>query len=166
MIRQILFDAKWKILLAAVVLIALRCVWLWQPERQVRLHQEHLLKAAEDRNWGRLSALIDDGFRTPTGRDKTWALQQAGMVLQQFMGLEIKASDTSISMEGDSGRVTTRLRIEGTGMELAEMAKDAVNKSGDPFEFTWRHVSWKPWDWQLTEVDHPLLRLNADNVNF
>jgi len=39
---------------AAAILLtlwALWLVWLWQPERQVRLHTTHFLKKVEQRNW-------------------------------------------------------------------------------------------------------------------
>ncbi|HWB61618.1 MAG TPA: hypothetical protein VG733_19200 [Chthoniobacteraceae bacterium] len=151
-----------KIALIAAVLVILRCVWLWQPERQVRLHQEHLLVAAQEGNLSKLGGFMDDGFRTPTGHDKTWALQQAGMVLRQFISLKIVASDTTVAVDGDTARVRSVIRLDGNGAELAEMAKTAVNGSNDPFEFTWKHASWKPWDWRLTGVDHPLIRRDID----
>jgi hypothetical protein len=153
---------KWKILAVAAVLIALRCLWLWQPERQVRLHEEHFLKAAQEGNWTKYYGFFDDNFRTPNGQDKVWALQMSREVLKQFIVLGIRETNTTISMEGGTGRLRTLLRIDGSGMELAEMAKRAVNESQDPFEFTWKHESWKPWDWRLTGVDHPLLHVSGD----
>ena len=143
------------------VLIGLRCAWLWQPERQVRLHQEHLLQAVQDRDWWKFDGFFDDGFRTPTGRDKAWALQQSREVLGQFNTLEIRASDTTITMEGGTARVRALIRIEGTGSELAETAKSEVNGSDEPFEFVWKRISWLPWEWRLTGVEHPLLHLDA-----
>src|SRR5580692_2492905 len=62
-----IFNHKWKIFIAAAVLIALRCFWLWQPERQVMLHQQHFLEAAQERDWAKFAAFFDDGFRIPTG---------------------------------------------------------------------------------------------------
>lgn len=157
-----IFQLKWKILLIAAVLIALRCLWLWQPERQVMLHQQHFLEAAQDRSWAKFDGFFDDGFRLPNGQDKAWTLRQAHEVLREFMALEIRATDTTITVEGATGRVRSMIRIEGNGMELAQMAKAAVNGSKDPFEFTWKRGSWKPWDWRLTGVDHPLLHLNTE----
>jgi len=29
----------------------------------------------------------------------------------------------------------------------------------EPFSFTWRQVSWKPWDWKLVRVDQPELEI-------
>ena len=157
-----ILRSKGKILVVATVLIALRCLWLWQPERQVRLHQEHFLRAAEAGNWQKYYGFFDDGFRMPTGQDKVWTLQASREVFKQFIVLMIRETDTAITMEGGTGRVRTLLRIDGNGMELAEMAKTAVNESKEPFEFTWKHASWKPWDWRLTGVDHPLLHVSGD----
>lgn len=152
-----ILQYKGRILIIAAVLLTLRCIWLWQPARQVELHQRHLLEAAQDRKLARLAAFFDDNFRTPTGQNKTWALQQSQLVLQQFIALEIRASQTETMMNGTTARVRCLIRIEGTGTQLATMAMSAVNDSSAPFEFTWQHKSWKPWDWSLTSVDHPLL---------
>ena len=152
-----ILQFKGRILIVVAVLLTLRCLWLWQPARQVELHQRHLLKAAQDRKFTKLAGFLDDHFRTPTGQNKTWALQQSQLVLRQFIALEIRGSETVTVMEGDTARVRSLIRIEGTGTQLAMMAMSAVNDSTATFEFTWQHKSWKPWDYILTSVDHPLL---------
>ena len=65
-------------------------------------------------------------------------------------------------MQGDTGRVSTMLHIEGSGLQLAELAKSAVNQSTAPFKFMWKHKSWMPWDWRLVGVDHPLLHVGTE----
>src|ERR1700677_3450894 len=159
-----ILEHKWKILIAAAVVITLRCVWLWQPERQVLLHQQHFLEAAQDRDWQKFYVMFDDSFHTSTGKDKVWALQVCRQVLSQFIVLEIHPADTSVTFEGGTARVITHLRIAGNGMGIAEMAKDAVNESPAPFEFTWKHASWKPWDWRLVGADHPLVHQTAGEM--
>ena len=161
-----ILQYKGRILIVAAVLIALRCVWLWQPARQVDLHQRHFLEAAQDRKWAKLAAFFADDFRTPTGRDKKWALQQSGEILRQFIALDIRASQTEVAMSDDTARIHSLIRMEGTGTQLAMMAMSAVNDSPAPFEFTWKHKSWKPWDWQLVSVDHPLLHTAGDIESF
>ena len=153
---------KGRILFVAAVLIALRCFWLWQPERQVRLHQQHFLEAAQDRDWAKYYGFFDDGFRLPTGQDKAWTLQQSREVLGQFITLKINAPDVTITMEGTTGRVRALLRIEGSGSELAQAAMMAVNESKEPFEFTWKRGSWMPWDWRLVAADHPLMHVSTE----
>lgn len=157
-----LWNSIGKILFVAVVLVALWCLWLWQPERQVRLHQRHMLDAAGKRDWAKLNAMLAADFRTPAGHDKTMALQQANEVLRQFFTLEFLDSETEITVNGQSGQVRTRLRLEGKGSPIAEMAKSLLDESKEPFVFTWKHVSWKPWDWQLVSADHPIIRLSGD----
>ena len=153
------FHSKAKIGLSLTALVAAWCFWLWQPERQVRLHQRHLLDAAQDRKWQKLNALLDDGFRTPNGHDKTLALQQLGEVLQPFFALQIVDSETKTALDGRTGSVRTVLRINGTGLPLAEAVKTGVNQSHEPFEFIWKRNSWKPWDWRLVHTAHPLIGL-------
>ena len=160
-----LFQYKTKIGLALIALIALRCIWLWQPERQVLLHQRHLLDAAQDRNWLKLNALLDDGFRTSSGIDKTTTLQLANEALRPFLALQIVDSDTEATLDGRTARVRSVLRIQGNGMALAEMVKMAVNQSKEPFTFTWKRASWKPWDWRLVGTEHPLMNRAASEMS-
>ena len=156
-----LFNHKWKILAAAAVLIALRCFWLWQPERQVMLHQQHFLEAAQDRDWAKYYGFFDDGFRMPMGQDKAWTLEQSRTVLGQFITLKISAPDTTVTLEGTTAHVSAVIRVDGSGSELAQAAMTAVNESKAPFEFTWKRASWKPWDWRLTAADHPLMHVST-----
>ncbi|MDD5348778.1 MAG: hypothetical protein PHQ12_01075 [Chthoniobacteraceae bacterium] len=152
-----LLGEKVKILLAAAVLVGLGCAWLWRPERQVRLHQRHFLNAAENRDWPKIKAILDDGFRTPYGHDKPIALALMAEGLRPFFALQIFDSETEVTVSGRDGAVRTRLRFSGTGMALAEIVQGAVNDSREPFEFTWRRQSWKPWDWRLVSASHPLM---------
>lgn len=158
-LRTLLAAHQTKIGFFVAAVVLLRCIWIWQPERQVRLHQRHLLDAAQDRNWKKLSAFLDDGFRSSGGHDKTRALQDANEVLRPFFTLQILDSEKDVSMEPGTGRVCTVLRMEGKGMELGELIRSAVNASHEPFVFTWKRASWKPWDWRLVRAEHPLIGL-------
>ncbi len=149
---------RWKPLAALLVLIALGwCAWLWQPERQVQLHQRHLLEAAQTRNWGKFKPLLAEDFRTSGNDDKAATVRMTAEVLRQFFTLEITASETKLTLEGPEAKLSTRLRISGNGMPFAEAVQEALNHSRDPFEFTWRRQSWKPWDWRLVYAGHSLI---------
>jgi len=160
-----ILEFKAKIGLVLAVLVVGYCLCLWQPERQVRLHQRHMLDAAQKRDWGKLNAFLDDGFRTSGGHDKITALQDLNEVLRPFFALQILDSQTVTTWDGDAGRVRTILRIDGKGLPLAEMVKSAVNESKEPFVFTWKHAGWKPWDWRLVRVEHPLIGLATEHAS-
>jgi len=147
-------------------LVAVWCIWLWQPEHQIRLHQRHLLEAAEKRDWRKLVGLIDDDFRTPKGLDKTAALKDLATALQPFLTVTITDSGTAITHAGNIAHLFCLLRIDGLGSPFAESIKSAVNQSDDRFEFIWQRKSWKPWDWHLISVKHPLVSLAPQEMPF
>lgn len=144
--------------LAGFVAAALYCLWLWQPERQAIKHQQTLLQAAGKRKWKKVSSLIAENYSDRWGFSKTVALRETSEVLRQFFVLEIKGEMFAIEPADDTIAIHQRITFDGKGTALAEMAKQEVNNLRQPFRFEWKRQSWKPWDWQLTRVDHPQLR--------
>ena len=147
-----------------VLCVAAWCMRLWQPERQIRLHQRHLLDAAGRRDWAKLNRLMDDNFRTAGGLDKGLALKAMAEVLQPFLTLEITGSETGMKEEERTARVLEILRIDGMGSGFSDSVKTAVNQSSEPFEFTWQRKSWKPWDWRLVGARHSLIALTPQEA--
>jgi hypothetical protein len=145
---------------AIAAMVTVRCIWLWQPERQVELHQQHFIEAVSDRKWKKIDHFLAEDFRDRFDHDKAWALKESREVLRQFFALTVKENRTNLAL-ATPGRqeatVTSTLKIEGGGTPIAEYAKTTVNSSTKPFTFTWKQKSWKPWDWQLTSIDHPLM---------
>ena len=45
------------------IAIGLYLIWLWRPERQVRLHTEHFFHAIDGRNWETVADFIGDDYR-------------------------------------------------------------------------------------------------------
>ncbi|HWL51712.1 MAG TPA: hypothetical protein VNQ90_04710 [Chthoniobacteraceae bacterium] len=160
---------KNKALLPAVLAVLLLwsgyCLWLWQPERQVALHQRHLLDAIERRQWNALRDFLADDFEDAQGHDKVWVLKESREMLRHFhIFLTIEDRDTThLLPERTDGsgpvvaKVHSLLRIDGRGSALVDEIKRRVNATDEPFEFHWRKSGWKPWEWQLVYVTHPLL---------
>jgi hypothetical protein len=145
----------------AVVTIALRCLWLWQPERQLLLHQAHLRSAIERRDWGRIATMFDPAYADRWGYTRPTALRDGRQWLGQFFALKVAAQPVADQLSPDGGTVTERWALDGTGTALAGMVEDRVNAIHEPFVFQWKHGSWKPWDWTLVRVDNPELDLAA-----
>ena len=139
------------------VFIVIRCVWLWQPERQVLLHQRHLLDAVERGDWTRAGEFIDAGYQDRAGQDKVALLQQAREVVAQFFSMSIVDATPDVTPTGARAQLRTRLRLNGAGTPLADYIKTEVNSATQPFQFTWEQKSAKPWDWRLVTIDHPLM---------
>ncbi|MGA3170530.1 MAG: hypothetical protein ABSE62_05905 [Chthoniobacteraceae bacterium] len=141
----------------------LRFLWLWQPERQLLLHQAHLREAVEGRNWGRLEGLIDPGYSDGWGYTRETGMSEARQWLGQFFAMTITAEPVEDHLTAGGGIVTERWKMEGTGTEAASMVVERVNSVTDPFVFQWKHGSWKPWDWTLARVDNAGLNLSPQD---
>jgi hypothetical protein len=145
----------------AVVIILFRCLWLWQPERQLLLHQAHLRRAIERRDWTRVGALIDPGYSDRWGYTRDTGLRDARQWLGQFFALTVTVEPAGDQLSVNGGTVSERWKIDGTGTEAASLVMQSVNALHAPFAFQWKHGSWKPWDWTLTRVDNTDLALPA-----
>ena len=148
-----------KVRIAAVLLLALalHAAWLWQPERQVRLHQAHFLKAVERRKWDRMAGFIADNYSDQWAHDKGFVTGGSREVFRQFLFLTIEHAVDSCVVEDGSATVRAVVKIGGTGSPVAQYAMAKVNTLGDPFTFRWEKQSWQPWDWQLQRIAHPVL---------
>jgi hypothetical protein len=152
---------RWAI--AAILgLFAVPWLWSrWQPERQSRAHTEKLVAAVESRNWKRLERLVADDYSDRWGHDKAVVMERVREVFAQFFVIELKAG--AIDVQAADGQQVARaaVTLQGRGGPFAEMAVQRVGDLREPFTFTWRQQSWMPWDWVLTGVDQPELKVES-----
>lgn len=134
-------------------------VLLWQPTRQVRLHQRHLLRAVEKRDWPKVSGFIGAKYRDRWAHDKENVIADATQVFSQFALCSIQADERAIDVADGRGAIVQKLGLGGIGGPFADLAKQHVNALTEPFTFKWHRQSWKPWDWVLVEADQPQLVL-------
>lgn len=142
-------------------MLALYLLWLWQPERQVRLHTTHFLKNVERRNWDRAAVFIAANYADRWGHDKEFVLRESREAFRQFLFLTIEKKTLACELHGDSATTRTVVKISGSGGPLAQLVMQRVNTLREPFVFEWHRQSGAPWDWQLTRVDQPELNLDA-----
>lgn len=149
-------------LLAACVLlvIVLWCAWLWQPARQVRLHQENLLQALEERDWKRVGEFLDENYSDRWGHDKGFVLREGREAFRQFIVLEVQGETLDLWVDSGQGAVLSRLRMRGRGGPIAELVISRVNGMQEPWRFEWQQGS-KPWEWRLKRLDHAQLNLSG-----
>jgi hypothetical protein len=57
------------------------------------------------------------------------------------------------------GTARARITLKGRGGPFADMAMGRLDELKQPFSFTWRQRSWKPWDWKLVRIDQPELEV-------
>src|SRR5688572_20180383 len=68
---SLMMFRKYRAAAAAVLgALALYLLWLWQPERQVRLHTAHFLKKVERRNWEAATRFLAADYRDRWGHDR------------------------------------------------------------------------------------------------
>ena len=149
--------------LLIVIGVAIFLGLLWQPSRQVRLHQRHLLRAVEKRDWAAAGRFIDAEYHDRWGHDKENVLPEAAQVFSQFFLCNIQADERPLEIANGVATLRARLTLGGSGSPIAEMAKEHVNALTEPFEFTWTHRSWKPWDWTLIETSQSQLRIEESS---
>lgn len=156
------FNPKTRIILGSALVAAIftiiACFRAWQPGRQVERHHAALLEAVGERDWKALDQLIDPAFKHPKGHDKAWVLKEAGEVRRHFFALTVNGiPEIQLAPAGDSAVVHALIRLEGSGTAVASYVISEVNSNSTPFTFHWKKMSWKPWDWQLTAIDHPFV---------
>ncbi len=135
------------------------CSVLWQPERQIRLHQLHWLESLEDRHWKSFASDISESYSDRWHHDKNFLLQNTEEVFRQFLFLSITQTPGELLVGDGSATYSVSLRLSGSGGPLGQMAIDRVNSLQGPFTFRWEKQSWKPWDWKLGEANHPKLEI-------
>jgi hypothetical protein len=146
---------------AALLALAIYSAWLWQPDRQVRLHTAHLLKAVEGRRWSKVDSFVADNYSDRWNHDKEFVMRESKEVFGQFLFLTIQSETLSSSISGSTGITQDRVKIAGSGSPIAQEVIDRVNRLRQPFVFTWERGSWKPWDWRLTRFDQSELDINS-----
>ncbi len=146
----------------ALLFAGLHCFRLWQPERQIVLHTEHLLKAVGKRDWTGVARFVDESYADRWGHDKASAIGDARDAFQQFFSLSIAPESPSGVADRTRGVVTARLKLGGSGTAVAQSVKNYLNGLHAPFTFEWRRKSWKPWDWQLVRMDNAELEIDKN----
>ncbi len=141
------------------IALLIHCVALWQPARQVRLHQQHLLRSVENRDWPRFESFIDDHYSDRWGHDKSFVTKESREVFRQFIWVTVQQREDVISMTPGLGAESARLVIAGAGGPLGEAVKQRVNGLAGPCEFRWKKAGWKPWEWKLVEFDQAELEI-------
>ena len=145
---------------AALLALALWLAWLWQPERQLRLHTASLVKAVEQRNWSKVQSLLADHYADRWGHDKAFVVTGLQQVFGSFLFLKIEQE--SVAVQVASGTTITRVKMSGQGSPVAQFVIEKVNGLSAPFTFTWAKSGGMPWEWSLTAVDHPTLKAEFD----
>jgi hypothetical protein len=160
MVVDIKQTARW--LGIALLAFAIWLLWWSRPERQVRRAQGRLLGALESRDYPALARLLAEDYRDAWDHDKANVLRRVPEVLDQFVLLDVEGEIRSVEPETATWVAREKIIVKGLGGALGMYARDEVNRLREPFTMHWRKRSWKPWDWELTRVEQPELRIPQD----
>ena len=135
------------------------CIWLWQPERQVDRHSEHLFRQVEARDWRGLEDSLAGDYLDQWGQDRALVISRLQEIFRFLRGAKIEASDSIVQANRSRGTWRGKIRINGNGDEAIVFIRERLNSLNTPFELEWRRVSTKPWDWKLARVSNPALEI-------
>jgi hypothetical protein len=135
---------------------------LWQPENQVRLHSEHLVRQIGQRDWSGAGDFVAADYRDDWGDDRALLLDRLRLALRSFSALTITAAHPETRLSLPQATWSAHIRLSGTGGEMAPEILARVNGLTTPFELHWRHESWQPWDWKLVQVSNPSLEIPGE----
>ena len=155
------FNFRSGFLAGAVVALTLGIylAWLWQPERQIRLHTMHLMAQIQNRNWTKLTDFVADDFQDAWGDDRERLLLRLREVFSYTRGLKLTASASQIRVQDREGFWTAMVKVDGEESEVMTLLEERINSLGTPFELRWRRESGKPWDWKLIAASNPDLKI-------
>lgn len=145
----------------AAAFVGLWLARLWQSEKQVRLHSEHLLQQIEERDWSAADGFFSVDYRDDWGHDRAQVRDRLRQILRCFTSLTMTEPAPQASATSSQGWWSAKLHLEGQGCEYAPEIMNRVNGLREPFVLHWRQESWRPWDWKLVRVSNPALELSG-----
>jgi hypothetical protein len=145
--------------LVVAMLCAIYLVRLWQPQRQIELHNTHLLAQIEKHKWKAVDEFIGDTYHDQWGNDRKLLLRRLPEVIGALGNAQIEAEDIAIRRQEGRGYWTAKITVKGTG-EFADHIQTRVNSLETPFEFEWQPGATWPWDWKLVSVRNPALEIS------
>jgi hypothetical protein len=145
--------------LLTAVIFGLYLAALWRPERQLRLHSEHLFAQIEKRNWRAVAEFIGDNYQDRWGDDRARLTERMREVFRFLPNARIETRAPQVRTENAQGYWTSQITINGGAGEFASVIQERVNSLSAPFELEWRRQSSKPWDWKLVCIRNPSLEI-------
>ncbi|MBA2241405.1 MAG: hypothetical protein H0W04_00725 [Chthoniobacterales bacterium] len=79
--------------LVLALVLGIYLFFLWQPRRQVYLHNEHFLRAIEQKSWSKVRDFMDKGYQDQWGQDRELVLSRLLEVLRALRNFRINRQD-------------------------------------------------------------------------
>lgn len=146
--------------IAVVAALGVYLLQLWQPDRQVQLHSEHLLRAFERNDVAALAKFLHESYSDQWKQNREQALMRLGELRRVTQNIALETNDVLVFAAGDTGEWRARITATADRPELNMLFNERLNNVPEPFRLEWRRSSWKPWDWRLVHVSNPALQLS------
>ncbi len=159
---SISFRGGFYVGLALALCIGLYLIWLWRPERQVRLHTENFFHAIERKNWIAAADFIGSDYRDRWGDDRAQVVERMREGFRYVRGPRIVASNPSVQVETGRAVWTGKIVLYSADDDAMDLLDERVNSLPTPFELEWHRLSGKPWDWKLAHVSNSALEIPSD----
>lgn len=147
---------------ALIVAVGVYLFWLWRPEHQVRLHTENLFHAIDARNWETVAGFVGEDYHDQWDDDRARLLERMREGFRWVPGSRITAANSFVRVETSQAIWIGKVVVYSSDEGVMEVLDERVNKLPVPFEFDWRRVSGKPWDWKLVRVSNRSFQIPAD----
>ncbi len=148
--------------LVLALVLGIYLFFLWQPRRQIYLHNEHFLHAIEQKSWSKVRDFMDKGYQNQWGQGRELVLSRLREVLRALRNFRINRQEQSIDVAQRAGEWRGRITVDSDIDEVSTMFKERVNALEKPFELRWQQQSGKPWDWKLVRVMNAGFEATAD----
>ena len=146
--------------LLIALIVGVYLIRLWQAERQIQLHSEHLLVQIEKKNWKRVGGFIANDYGDQWGQDRALVLERLREVFRALPNARIEKAGPVVTTDGGRGQWSAKITVNATG-EYAHLIEARVNSLDAPFELEWRRGATWPWDWKLVSVRNPALEISG-----
>jgi spore germination protein YaaH len=131
---------------------------LWHAQRQVELHNVHLLAQVEKKNWKAVAEFVGHDYQDRWGNNRALLLERLREVFRALPSAGIEFSGATTRTQDGRGYWSAKINIKGSG-EFADFIEGRVNSLESQFEFEWQRGATWPWDWKLVAVRNPDLEI-------
>jgi hypothetical protein len=145
-----------------VISVGVYLFWLWRPEHQVRRHTENFFHAVDGRNWETVADFIAGDYHDQWDNDRARLIERMRKAFRWVRGSRITAANPSVQAGTPRAIWIGKIVVYSSDDGVMEVLDERVNKLPTPFEFEWRRISGKPWDWKLVRVSNPAFQIPVD----
>jgi hypothetical protein len=126
------------------------------------MHTANFFNAIDGRNWETVAGFIAEDYHDQWDNNRARLLERMREGFRWVPGSRITAANPLVRVESLRAIWVGKIEVYSSDDGVLEVLDQRVNKLPAPFQFEWRHVSSKPWDWKLVHVSNPSFQIPTD----